>query len=362
MKICHIDTEMRWRGGQRQVLYLLGGLKERGVDATLVTAPNSTLAAKAEEIGVPVQEIPVRGEIDPAGIARVRKFVKDGGFDIIHAHASHSHGIAVAVAATLSGVKTVIHRRVDFRPGRDVLNRIKYRTLPDRFIAISREIARVLIEAGVDEERIDVVHSAVMGMTCVPNSRDLVLREFRLPPQTVLIGNVAALTDHKGHRYLIDAAKILCRENSDIRFVLVGRGELEEELKERVAQLDLSEKVIFTGFREDVDRLMCAFDLFVMTSHLEGLNTSILDAMSVGTPVVVTDAGGMPEIVRNRYNGLLAETRDPISIAGALAQLLNDRELREHVVEGGFQTVQEEFCVDKMVDKTIAVYERLLAE
>jgi glycosyltransferase involved in cell wall biosynthesis len=359
MRIAHLDQELLWRGGQRQVLLLLDGLRRRGVDATLIAAPNSTLAAKAAERGVPVREIAARGEVDPVALRRIVRLARTERFDVLHAHTSHAHGLAVLASLFLPRVRTVIHRRVDFPPGRDPLNRWKYRARPDRYIAISHEVRRVLVAAGVAESKIEVVHSAVTGMDRVSGAREDVRRELGLSPDAVLVGNVANLSDHKGHVYLIDAARALCREKPGLYVVIVGRGELERALKRRVAEAGLAGRVLFTGFRDDVPRWLSAFDVFAMTSHTEGLCTSLLDAMSVGVPVVATDAGGIPEIVQDDVNGLLARSRDPLDIAAKLARAVDDALLRARVVGAGERTVRERFSVDRMVEGTIAAYARL---
>lgn len=360
MRVCHMDHELRWRGGQRQVLLLLQGLHDRGVDVTLVTAPDSALGAKVADIGIAVEPIAVRSEVDFGGIRNVYRYLKSGGFDILHTHTSHAHGAAAVARAFLTRTRLVVHRRVDFRPGRDLVNRIKYRRLPDKYIAISREIARILGEAGVAADKIEVIHSAVTPLAHVESAYEEVRAEHHLPKDAILVGNVANLSDHKGHTYLIQAADILRQNRRDVYVLIVGRGELEEKLKRQVADLKLEKRVLFAGFREDVSRCLSAFDVFAMTSHTEGLCTSILDAMSIGVPVVATRAGGIPEIVADGENGLLAENRDPISIAERIVTMINDPDAAARYVAAGKRTVVERFGVDRMVDQTLGVYERLL--
>ena len=342
------------------MLLLLRGLQKKGIDVTLISSPDSTLAAKVAEEGIPVQEIAVRNEADVKGIRQVFQYVNSNDFQILHTHNSHAHGIAVAVALFLPQIKTVVHRRVDFKPGRDLINRIKYRHLPDRYISISKAIKQVLIDAGVPEDRIDVIHSAVTGMQRVEGARQSVIEEFRLPEDAIIVGNVANLSDHKGHTYLIDAARIVCHDLPKIYFLVVGRGELEKSLKAKVNELGLSNRFIFTGFREDIERMISSFDIFTMTSHLEGLCTSILDAMSIGVPVVATKAGGIPEIIQDNENGLLAELKDPISIAERFVTLINSPDLKQKIIANGQATVKDRFSIDRMVGQTIEVYRSLL--
>jgi len=360
MKVLHLDIERIWRGGQRQVLLLASGLVSRGVDSTLLAVPNSPLASKAEEMGVPVTKIDIRAEVDPRGIAALTKLIRRERYDILHAHSSHAHGVAAMASLLSGGPKIVVHRRVDFAPHRDILNILKYRRGADRYIAISKMVAGVLIEAGVNPEKIRVIYSAVEPMTPVEGARESVRSDLGLAPDTVLVGNVASLVDHKGHKYLIEAAKIVCRELPKARFVIVGKGELESELKRQAEDQGVKDRVLFAGFHSDVDRMMSAFDLFAMTSHMEGLCTSILDAMSLGIPVVATDAGGIPEIVEDEVNGLLARSRDPISIAECIARIITSDSDRDRLAREGRRTVAEKFGADTMVRETIRVYHEVL--
>jgi glycosyltransferase involved in cell wall biosynthesis len=144
--------------------------------------------------------------------------------------------------------------------------------------------------------------------------------------------------------------------------VIAGSGELEAALRALHSQLGLGSHVEFLGHVADLAPLYRAAELFVMSSHLEGLCTSILDAMAAGVPVVATRAGGIPEIVRDGLNGLLVPVRDPDSLAAARELALRNPMLREVLSRGGRRTVVEEFSSDRMVDGTVAQYKSFLSQ
>jgi glycosyltransferase involved in cell wall biosynthesis len=184
---------------------------------------------------------------------------------------------------------------------------------------------------------------------------------FSLPARAPLVGNVAALVPHKGQRYLIHAAALVRHDVPDVRFLIVGEGELYASLARQVRQLHLDQHVILTGFRTDVVSLHKSFDLFVMSSVTEGLGTSLLDAMACERPVVATRAGGMPELVVDGETGVLVPVRDAQALAVGIVRLLRDDSLRRRMGRAGCERVRTAFSAERMIDGTIAVYERLLA-
>jgi glycosyltransferase involved in cell wall biosynthesis len=170
------------------------------------------------------------------------------------------------------------------------------------------------------------------------------------------VGNVAHLADHKGQRYLVEAVPEVLRSVPRARFVIVGEGELEGDLRARAAALGLGARLLFTGFRTDVPAVLDALDLFVMPSHLEGLGTAVLDALAAGKPVVAAAAGGIPEIVEDGRHGLLVPPRDPGRLARAIVRLLQNPELASQLATEGLRRVRESFSVDAMVAGNLAVY------
>jgi glycosyltransferase involved in cell wall biosynthesis len=174
-----------------------------------------------------------------------------------------------------------------------------------------------------------------------------------------VVGNVAALVPHKGQRHLIEAAHLVVREVPDARFVILGEGELREQLEHAVHEHHLDKHVLLPGFRTDVLGCIKGFDFFVMSSVTEGLGTSLLDAMACSRAVVATRTGGIPEVVADGDTGLLVEPRDHDAMAAAIVRLLRDEPMRRRMATAGFARVTERFTVARMVSETAAVYARV---
>ena len=364
LRVLHLNTEPTWRGGEQQLLYLLDGLARRGVPSVLVAQPGSPMAERARARGHDVRELRMRGEADPRAVLALAKRIQRERFGIVHAHTSHAHTLG-AVAAALLGPRrrprVIVARRVDFSIFRRSffgLNGLKYLHGVDGYVTVSEAIRRVLIADGVPAERIRCVHSGIdlARIEEAPERTAALRAELDVPDGHALVMNVAHLADHKGQRYLIEAAPAVLAARPETTFAIVGQGELRDELEALARALGVWERFRFPGFREDVPALLKACDLFVMPSHMEGLGTSVLDAMAARAPVVGTEAGGMPEAIVEGETGRVCPVRDSGALAAAILELLSDPARARRMGDAGWRRVHERFSNDAMVEGTLAVY------
>ncbi len=369
MRVLMVDSEDTWRGGEAQVELLIRGLREKGVTVALAAPPGSAMARRAEELECPVFALPIRGGMDLRAVCMLRGYLRREAFDIVHCHSSHAHGVAwlalgIRRRPRRSGPvrpKLVVSRRVDFAFATNGPSGVKYRYGVDRFLAVSTGVERVLVDCGVREDKIEIVPDGIdLAKFCgVGNTGDLV-EEFGLSDNTVVIGNVAALAPHKSHRDFIHAARIIRDEIAGARFLIVGEGRLRPALEAQVRDLGLENEVTLTGFRSDVLEILSLFDCFVLSSYLEGLCTSIMDAHALGVPVVATRTGGVPDLVADGETGLLVPPRDPALLAQAVVRMVRDGDLRSRCVFRGKEQAKT-YGYARMVDGTLESYRRLLA-
>ena len=358
----HIDTARTWRGGQNQVLQLVTGLAGVGQPAVLVAHEGGELRRRAEE-GLRFFGFSPRSEFDAQAGWQLGKILADVQPDVVHAH--DPMGVALAAMAIRMQKPAreplvVAARRVDFHLKRHAFSRWKYRQI-DVFVAASRVIASILVDDGIPKERIEVVHDGV--------NVDFIDRQpmvdahgaFWLPAGAPVVGNVAALAGHKGQKHLVAAAAKVIRKVPDARFLIVGEGELRGALERQIKDLGLQHHVFLTGFRDDALGLVKSFDLFVMSSVTEGLGSAVLEAMACRRAVVATRAGGIPEAVVDGETGTLVAPHVEGAMAEAIVALLEDPARRQQLGEAGRRRVEADFSVDRMVERTLAVYDRRLA-
>jgi L-malate glycosyltransferase len=358
----HIDTARTWRGGQNQVLLTVNGLREIGHRAALVAHPDGELRRRAAE-GLELIPLAPRTEMDLSAAWRLARVVKRLRPDIVHAH--DAHGVAMASLAlsigggsAADGPTLVAARRVDFHLRNNSFSRWKHRQV-DCFIAASEAIRQMLVADGVPPERTVTVHEGI-DIEHVRAAPPVNVHEaFWLPHHAPVVGNVAALVPHKGQRHLIEAARLVVRQMPDVRFVILGEGELREALERQVREHRLEKHVFLPGFRTDVLGCMKSFDLFAMSSVTEGLGTVLLDAMACEKAIVATRTGGIPEVVEDGVTGRLAAPRDHAAMAHLILALLGDEAMRRQMGKAGLARVQARFTVERMVAETAAVYARV---
>jgi glycosyltransferase involved in cell wall biosynthesis len=351
MRILHVDTASGWRGGQNQVLLTACGMAARGHSVTLACRAGGLLESRARAAGLAVCALPFRGDLWPPGIMGLARILRQTGAEVAQLHDPHavSNGL---IAATLAGKSHLIAtRRVDFcLPG--YLSGRKYAACR-RVIVVSRAIASVLEKHGLPADRLCLVYEGVPDRPPQAGGR----AALGIPEGAPVVGNVAALTDHKDHVSLIEAAARVRARIPDVWFVIVGDGERRARLEALARERGLGERCLFTGFRNDLDRLLPAFTVFCLSSHLEGLGTSLLDAMAFGLPVVATAAGGIPEAVDDGRTGRVVPVRDPEALAAALVEVLIDPGLQRTLGAAGRHRFLERFTADRMVEATLRVYE-----
>ena len=360
MRILHLDEQRGWRGGEQQASYLARGLVERGHEVFLAGRGSAPFLTR--DHGVPMRGVfpaPFLFEFDPWTGSQLAGIVDRYKIDIVHAHTSHTHGIACLIKGLSGTARIVVSRRVDFMPKGSLFNRSKYRR-PDRIIAISQRIKDVLMEYGLTDDHVTVVHSGInpARVDVAPLSRE----SLGVEPDAYLIGNVAALVGHKDQRTLIAAMPAILQGCPKARLLIAGDGDLRAALEGQARSLNLGNAVRFLGYRDDVPAILKALDVFVMSSKEEGLGTSVLDAMAAGIPVVATAGGGIPEMVIHEETGILVPVGDSAGLAAGVLRVVEDRTLAEEVTRGATALLHAQFTVDRMVEGNLAVYEQLLAE
>ena len=345
--------------------YLARGMRERGHEPHVVCRAGSVCFERVKEMGLPAHEVAIRGDLDLLGARRVAKLADELDADILHAHTSRAH-LAAAWGARFARGKPacVVHRRVDFSihklPFR--LSGLKYRRGVDRYIAVTAAVKRMLIQDGIAPERIEVIHSGtdLSRFENLPRKEGL-RAELGIPEGARVIGNVGFLVGHKAHEYLLEAAAMVLKDVPEAFVVVIGEGERREFLETKAAELGVSSRVSMPGFRRDIPECLREFDVFCLSSWGEGIGGVVLEAMAAGVPVVTAAAGGLDEVVRDGVNGILTPIRRSDALAEGILKVLGDADLARRLTEEGRRTVTDSFSVDRMVEKTLALYEDIFS-
>ena len=336
------------------------GLRAMGQRAALVAHPDGELLRRMSE-GHDLIPLAPAGDIDLGAAFRLSRVIKRLGPDVVHAHDPHAVAMAataLSMAAPVPKPALVVSRRLEFRIAHNSFSKWKYSQV-DCFIATCRAIQDRLVADGIPRARTVVVNEGVDVERIVRTAAGHVHADFYLPTHAPIVGNVAALVPQKGQHHLIDAASQVVRDVPDVRFVIVGDGELRESLEKHIRDKHLERHVFLAGFRTDVIELTKAFDVFAMSSIGEGTCTALVDAMAASRAAVATSVGGIPEVMVDGETGFLVPPRDHVAMAERIVLLLKNPDLRTQMGQAALERARTQFTVERMVEGTAAVYERV---
>ncbi|WP_374591788.1 glycosyltransferase [Aquabacterium sp.] len=360
MKVLHVEAGKHLYGGALQVVFLLRGLKARGVDSVLACPIGSAIAQEAAP-HARVVEMTMKGDADLGLVGRLRRLIREIKPDVVHLHSRRGSDLWGAIAARLEGVPVVLSRRVD-NPESRLVVKLKYR-LYDEVVTISDGIRQVLRAEGVPEHKLHCVLSAVDTERYRPERHHLAWfrEQFGLSDTTLTIGMVAQFIPRKGHGTLLDALPQVIAAHPDLKVLLFGQGPLHDEITAHVqADATLARHVILPGFRKDLDRILPCLDVLAHPAFMEGLGVSLLQAAACGVPLIGGRAGGIPEIVQPGLNGELITPGDTAALTRELNKLLDSADLRQRYGQAGRQWVEQHFSIDAMVEGNLAVYRRAI--
>jgi len=301
----------------------------------------------------------------PHHVWAIRRYLRGVQPDIVHTFLLTA-SLYGRLAAILERVPIVIGTEVNIYEHKRLRHALAERLLmagTDRIVASADAVRDFYIrQVHADPARVDVIYNAVDFSMATPTvDRAAVRAAAGIPADAPVAGVIARLTKQKGHRFLFDA---LASNASlrDVHLMIVGDGDLRDELIAHAASLGVGSRVHFAGARRDLGNVLGAVDVFVMPSLWEGLPLSLVLAMGAGVPVVATAVAGIPEVVEDGRTGLLVRPGDAAELGSALARIFIDADLRHRLAACGRAFVLPRFGVDRYVSSIAALYDRLLAE
>jgi len=349
IKILELDSSKGWGGQEQRTVRLVNRLGPKfkiywGVN------PDSQLYQRRHEIEGEFIPVKLEKSYQIGTIIKLVSLVKSAHIDIISTH-SGKDGWIGAIVGKLTGIKVVRTRHL-FYP---IRNPLSY-NLSDRVIAVSKQVARRLIERGVKKEKVQVIYTGID--TDRFRQRPTRLRErWGISPDEVVVGIVAVLRGSKRHEDLIRAVAPL-----PVRLVIVGEGPKRKELEQLVQELGIGNRVIFAGDYPNPEKVYPALDIGVLPSNSEALGTMLLEAQSAEIPVIGSRVGGIPEAIQEGKSGFLFEPGNVEELREKISLLANNPNLRQEMGRAGRRWVTTHFSVDKMVKATQLLYREVVGE
>jgi len=364
-------------GMETHAVMLARGIDRRRYDLRVIIPARPELDPLADDLArcdVPIQRLTLDGW-QPIGerwasFRALVRLLRTHRVDVMHQQRTGPfHGEWACLAAKAAGVPVLVATEHQAPPSdiprRTLLQNAIVDRLVDRIIVVSEANRAVqLAHTGRAPSKVITIHNGIpiQGWSLRPPAVIVARkRELGLDSASPIVGTVGRLAEQKGLSYFLRMAALLLPDFPAARFVVVGHGPQRDELAALARDLGIADRVVFTGFRDDVPELVSTFDLFVLASVYEPFGLVLAEAMALERPVVASRVGGIPEVVADGESGLLVPPRDPSALAEAAARLLRDEALARRMGQAGRQRVLAQFTVEAMTSKTMALYEEILA-
>ncbi len=342
-------------GGQWSLYYLIKHLDKRRFHPIVLCPGEGELAERMREIGAEVLFLKMGRirHLNPLVVWRLLSFIKENSIDLIHTD-STTETFYCGIAAGIRGIPLVWHIRVD--EGGGFLYRV-LSMLATRIIIVSQAL-RMGFPWLRSDDRLAIIYNAIDLEDFDSSSTSPIRKELEIKGGETLLASIGRIEEKKGHEILISAMKDI----KDARLVIIGRGEAGyiNRLKALSESYGISDRVFFMGYREDIPSILKEIDILVVTSFTEGFSRAILEAMAAGKPVIATDVGGNREAVADGLTGYIVPPGDSNALVNRIKDLINAPEKRERMGRAGRKRVEEEFTIEKNIEKVEGIYRELL--
>ncbi|MCF7822778.1 MAG: glycosyltransferase [Candidatus Marinimicrobia bacterium] len=289
------------------------------------------------------------------------KFLKYHKVDIVSSHL-FIPGILARIYGKILNIHGILHTTHNIMYPRiepfvdNFLQRFTNKVIVD-----SNAVKSKLIESGIHSENIEVIYNGIDDREFSQTLQMETEKEaLNISSDNFILGNISGLQYYKGHDFLLDIFAQVEAKHKNVHLVLVGDGELKDQLIEQVTDLKLSDKVHFLGKRSDIQSLIAAMDIMVHPARWEGFGIILAEAMYCGVPVVCSDRGGIPEVVQDQVSGFVHPFGDKDAFVGSISALINDNKLRQKMANAGTLRARELFSMKQMMANYSRVYKALV--
>jgi glycosyltransferase involved in cell wall biosynthesis len=361
MNVLFLTTHFN-TGGISSYVLTLGGALVKSRHKVWVASSGGNNVAHLQAAGMRHVQINIKtkSEVHPKlllSLPSLVRLVRNEDINIIHAQTRVTQVLG-AFLSHLSGVKMVTTCHGFFRP------RWFRKTFPcwgEAVIAVSKPVARHLsVDLGVDHKKVHLIANGI-DLERFVMTNDRMRREARQRTgmgDSPLIGIIARLSDVKGIDVLIKAMPLVLKEIPSVNLLIAGQGQEETALKKLTHDLSLTAHVHFKSGTDQTQDLLCAFDVFVMPSLMEGLGLSVIEAQACGIPVVASRAGGLVDLIEDGKSGYLVPINDPAALAGRIIEILRNPSPSMAMTQQARLNVEQYFSAQRMLKETLKVYEQ----
>ncbi len=380
-RIVLVIATLNYGGAQVQLCHLAKSLKRQEYDVMVCCVTRGgPLAESLLRAKIEVQVVGKRHKFDVTVLWKLIRLFKAYRPDIVHCQLFTAN-MWGRLAAWIAGIQGLIATVLSLEMDRGIVYVVIDRLLShitDRIVCNTREIEKYLTHGEkLDARKVTVIHNGVdtdRSDRWLATHGVLPLESHKLAiglaSQRLVVGMVCRFDPRKGIEIFLDACELLLGKRDDVQFLLVGDADPDQpdqvacknQVVKRLGQPPLSSSVILLGLASDVRPLLGCMDVFVLTSHTEGLPNALMEAMAMERPIVATAVGGVPELVRDEIDGLLVQPGNPEAVANAVLRLLEQPDIAWAMARRAREHMRQDFSIAHMVSETTKIYDEVLCE
>jgi len=364
IKILHVTFNMGIGGTERVILQLINGLDSDCYECSILCIDGEigSIGNSLQEKGIQIISYNRKDGFDASLILYLHRLIKQQQFNVLHCH-QYTPYFYGALSSIFTKCKVIFTEHGRFYPDRyswkrRIINQILYLTT-DSITTISKATKDALIRyEWMPKKAISVIYNGIEPAQCSSQTYEL-KKELRINEEDLLLGTISRLDPVKNQKMMIDAFYEVNKAKANTKLLIVGDGPSRERLEKHAIKLKLDNSVIFTGFQTSPDEYLALMDVFLLSSFTEGTSISLLEAMSLGKPSVLTDVGGNSEVIDNGTHGFLTQSNDVLQFSDKILTLLMDNNLRAKLGDNSKVRFLNTFGIKIMIDTYQQLYQKL---
>ena len=367
--ILFVIDGLEFGGGERLFLQLASKLRDRH-HIFVATDRGGKFAHEVRNLDIELFHVNMTRQLALKPFYQIRDIIRHKGIHLVHSQGARADffsrlagrrarvpHIVSTIQMPVEGFEIGLLRKKIYR----LMDKVSERYV-DRFIVVSEFLRKTLTEGrGISDERVVRIYNGIELDQFHPDlKRSNLRKQWGITTEAPVIGAIGRLVWQKGFEYLIEAMPVILQDIPQAKLLLVGEGPLRHELEGLARELNVYTRVIFAGFRSDIQDLLSIIDILSVPSLLEGFPMITLEAMAMAKPIVATQIEGIVEQISDSDEGILVQPKDTEALASAILRLIKDRELGNRLGAAARSKIERYFSIDKMVKETEMVYLSLL--
>jgi len=331
---------------------------------------SGAITREATRVGLPVH-ILASHKADPRLLLRLIRLIRSEGYAILDSQNIQSKFWSnIAALITKTVLVSTLNSWYANEHGKASLKGKIYTALElstnqslGLYITVSEKDRQSLLKSGVSEDDVELIYNAVdLDISAIPGDKDWLIKEFSLPPRSIVCTAVGRLVPIKGYDVLIDAIQKIASQISELHCLIIGEGESKVELYEQIKRAGMENRISLVGYleREKAMSVLKSSDIFAMPSRYEGTPIALLEAAALALPIIASSSGGIPELVTHGEHALLVPPEDSLALAQGLLKLTRERTYAEKLGQNAQKRIQKNFNLESQASATWNAYQKAL--